>query len=282
MKKKWNKVTAALLMLVMVVTTVLGAAPALSVKAEPDTMGHLKSGSGNANGHFGSATPEAFVLSEKADYTNQAYSLKLRINSDVDKTRLRIVTKYKDDNNWAFLMYDVGSWKWQYKKDGNEAWQNDTLALPRLEKGQLAEIKLSYKDNGLEIDVNGTKATVTEANFVALKDVQGKVGVGGATFGDAYTDVYFNDVVVGETKEDLNTWKLYKDNLAGQEWDPAAQDVNGSRSGQALRTAEDIAMREQQDRRFCLTKIARSSRQTYLVCHLHRSTAETSVSSIHM
>ena len=143
MKKKWNKVTAALLMLVMVVTTVLGAAPALSVKAEPVTMGHLKSGSGNANGHFGSATPEAFVLSEKADYTNQAYSLKLRINSDVDKTRLRIVTKYKDDNNWAFLMYDVGSWKWQYKKDGNEAWQNDTLALPRLEKGQLAEIKLS-------------------------------------------------------------------------------------------------------------------------------------------
>ena len=185
MKKKWNKVTAALLMLVMVVTTVLGAAPALSVKAEPVTMGHLKSGSGNANGHFGSATPEAFVLSEKADYTNQAYSLKLRINSDVDKTRLRIVTKYKDDNNWAFLMYDVGSWKWQYKKDGNEAWQNDTLALPRLEKGQLAEIKLSYKDNGLEIDVNGTKATVTEANFVALKDVQGKVGVGGATYGDA-------------------------------------------------------------------------------------------------
>ena len=56
MKKKWNKVTAALLMLVMVVTTVLGAAPALSVKAEPVTMGHLKSGSGNANGHFGSAT----------------------------------------------------------------------------------------------------------------------------------------------------------------------------------------------------------------------------------
>ena len=49
MKKKWNKVTAALLMLVMVVTTVLGAAPALSVKAEPVTMGHLKSGSGNAN-----------------------------------------------------------------------------------------------------------------------------------------------------------------------------------------------------------------------------------------
>ena len=60
------------------------------------------------------------------------------------------------------------------------------------------------------------------------------------------------------------------------------QDVNGSRSGQALRTAEDIAMREQQDRRFCVTKIARSSRQTYRVCHLHRSTAETSVSSIHM
>lgn len=225
MKKMWNKVTATFLMLVMVVTTVLGAAPALSVKAEPVTMGRLTSGSGNANGHFGSTTPapEAFVLSNNADYTNQAYSLKLRINSDVDKTRLRIVTKYADDNNWAFLMYDVGSWKWQYKKDGNEAWQNDTLALPRLEKGQLAEIKLSYTDTGLEVDVNGTKATVTETNFVAFKDKAGQVGVGGATFGTAYTDVYFNDVVVGETPEDLNTWKVYKDNLAGQTWDPAAQ-----------------------------------------------------------
>ena len=39
MKKMWNKVTATFLMLVMVVTTVLGAAPALSVKAEPVTMG---------------------------------------------------------------------------------------------------------------------------------------------------------------------------------------------------------------------------------------------------
>ena len=93
MKKKWNKVTAALLMLVMVVTTVLGAAPALSVKAEPVTMGHLKSGSGNANGHFGSATPEAFVCQKKLIIQIKAYSLKLRINSDVDKTRLRIVYK---------------------------------------------------------------------------------------------------------------------------------------------------------------------------------------------
>lgn len=66
MKKKWNKVTAALLMLVMVVTTVLGAAPALSVKAEPVTMGHLKSGSGNANGHFGSATPGTFCFVRKS------------------------------------------------------------------------------------------------------------------------------------------------------------------------------------------------------------------------
>lgn len=53
------------------------------------------------------------------------------------------------------MMSEAGSGS--TKKDGNEAWQNDTLALPRLEKGQLAEIKLSYKDNGLEIDVNGQR-----------------------------------------------------------------------------------------------------------------------------
>ena len=223
MKKIWQKASATFLMLVMVATAALVAAPPLPVQAEGVTMGRLTSGSGNANGHFGSETPEAFVLSNKDDYTDQAYSLKMRINSDVDKTRLRIVTKYKDDDNWAFLMYDVGNWKWQYKKDGNEAWQNDALALPRLEKGQLAEIKLSYTGDGLEVDVNGTKATVAEANFIALKDVPGKVGVGGATFETAYTDVYFNDVAVGDAKEDLNTWKLYKDNLAGQTWDPSAQ-----------------------------------------------------------
>ena len=108
-------------MLVMVVTTVLGAAPALSVKAEPVTMGHLKPEAVMQTDISGSATPEAFVLSEKADYTNQAYSLKLRINSDVDKPGFRFGLKWddKDDNKLGFsgcMMSEAG----KYKKDGNE------------------------------------------------------------------------------------------------------------------------------------------------------------------
>lgn len=40
-------------------------------------------------------------------------------------------------------------------------------------------------------------ATITDTNFVALKDQAGKIGFRAATYGTSYTDIYFSDVTMG-------------------------------------------------------------------------------------
>ena len=77
MKKLMKKLSAVLLVAAMVCTTFLSYMPLLDVLAAPKMMAHLKAGSGNANGHFGSATPEAFVLSSQK-VTGEDLSAKIK------------------------------------------------------------------------------------------------------------------------------------------------------------------------------------------------------------
>ena len=67
MKKAWKSLASMMLAVVMVITTVMTYLPSLEVLAAPimKEMAHLKSGSGNANAHFGGASPEAFIMSDK-------------------------------------------------------------------------------------------------------------------------------------------------------------------------------------------------------------------------
>ncbi len=57
-------------------------------------------------------------------------------------------------------------------------------------------VSVSYTDSAVNVTVRNTTAgtsgtaSVTNASFVALKDVAGKVGFGGAT-NSSYTDLYF-------------------------------------------------------------------------------------------
>lgn len=67
---------------------------------------------------------------------------------------------------------------------------------------------------------------MTNASFVALKDVAGKVGFGGAT-NSSYTDLYFSDVAVGDTTySDYSGWTVYNDKKGS--WDPAAVTDDGT------------------------------------------------------
>lgn len=66
-------------------------------------MAHLVSGANDANGHFGSVKPEAFVLSDKKDITNENFSFQLKLESEKADTRLRFVTKYVDDTHRVML-----------------------------------------------------------------------------------------------------------------------------------------------------------------------------------
>ena len=155
MKKVWKSLASMMLAAVMVITTVMTYLPSLEILAAPITkqMAHLKAGSGNGNGHFGGTTPEAFVLSDRADVTNDNFSFTLKVGSTQAETRFRFVNKYVDDNNWSFIAYDGASgWLYQYKVDGMEAWPNLT-GLPPLNQNDVVEVSGSYGADGLSIIV---------------------------------------------------------------------------------------------------------------------------------
>ena len=233
MKRAWKSLASVMLAAAMVVTTVMAYLPSLEVLAAPimKEMAHLKSGSGNANAHFGGATPEAFILSDNTDVTGEDFSFTLKVGSTKDDTRFRFVNKYVDDNNWSFIAYDGMSNNWfvQYAADGASAYPG-LSGLPALNQNDVVEFSGSYKDSGLELTVNNTTsgesgtASVTDASFNSLKDEAGQIGFGAATYSTSYTDIYFADLVVGEreyTAADYRNWSLYKEDAEGQTWEPS-------------------------------------------------------------
>ena len=83
-------------------------------------------------------------------------------------------------------------------------------------------------ENGLKLKVENEisgesgEVLINTADFISLKNEAGKIGFGAAAYGTAYTDIYFSDVTVGSDKyTNYNAWTLYKDNLAGQVWEPS-------------------------------------------------------------
>lgn len=238
MKKAWKSLASIMLAAVMVITTVMTYLPSLEVLAAPieKQMAHLKAGSGNANGHFGSDTPEAFIMSDRADVTNDDFSFTLKVGSTQAETRFRFVNKYVDDSNWSFIAYDGASgWLYQYKVGTAEAWPN-LSGLPNLNQNDVVKVSGSYGADGLSITVNNTTtgqsgtATANNETFMSLADDVGKIGFGAGAFGTEYTDIYFADVVVGATNYEnigYNAWTLYRNGLTGQTWEPSVPVVVG-------------------------------------------------------
>ena len=198
--------------------------PSLHVLAATKMVAHLKAGSGNGNGHFGSATPEAFVLSDKKDITNESISFELKVGSTKSHTRFRFVTKYVDDTHWGYIAYDGATgWFIEYK-NGTTGYPSVT-GLPELNKDDVVNISAKYQEDGLKLKVENKtsgisgEALINTADFISLKDQKGQIGFGGARYQEEYTDIYFSDVEVGDVN--YNGWALYKDNLAGQLWEPS-------------------------------------------------------------
>ena len=208
----------------------------MEVKAAPITknMAHLASGAGNGNGHFGGTSPEAFVLSSKEDITNEDISATLKLASEPNNSRVRIVTKYKDDTNWSYLGFDRGSgWFVEFNNNGTSSWQ-DLSGLPSASTGDVLEISGSYGEGGFAISVENKTAgtsgstTATNENFLALKDTAGKVGFGAATYNSTdTTDIYFADVMVGETAIANDDFAPYASSAEGYTWEQVADVVVG-------------------------------------------------------
>lgn len=236
MKKVWKSLASVMLAVVMVITTMMTYLPSLEVLATPITknMAHLKAGSGNGNGHFGGGTPEAFILSDRTNVTNENFSFTLKVGSTQTETRFRFVNKYVDDDNWSFIAYDGASgWLYQYELGGSGNWPS-LSGLPALNQNDVVEVSGSYGTDGLSITVNNTTtkqsgtAIANNETFMSLAEQEGQIGFGAGTFGTQYTDIYFADVVVGDTNyETYDAWSLYKDGLAGQVWQPSVPVVVG-------------------------------------------------------
>ena len=133
MRKVWKSLASVMLAVAMVLTTVMTYLPSMEVLAAPimKNMAHLKSGSGNANGHFGSSNPEAFILSDNADATDGDFSFTLKVGSTQNDTRFRFVNKYVDDDNWSFIAYDGMSNNWFVQYAAGERYRGDLRKLWR-------------------------------------------------------------------------------------------------------------------------------------------------------
>ena len=239
MKKVFKKSLAFLLAIAMVSATLLQAAP---VQAAPivKEMAHLVAGDQNGNGHFqndanSSNTPEAFVLSEDAAFTDEAFSFTVKFSGTAGHARFRFVTKYVDDANWSYVGFDCTEWKSQQMVNGVEAWSNAGAysALPAVADNDVVNVSGVYTDAGLELsvynvtqDAYGT-ATITDATFNDLADVAGKVGYGAGyrpTTGQR-TDVYVGETVVGETALGFEDFEIYAD-CAGTDMTWEVEEVN--------------------------------------------------------
>lgn len=154
MKKARNKLIAALLVIAMCCTTFMSALPSLDVLAAGSTVAHLKAGSGNGNNHFGGAKPEAFVLSDRGDITNEDVSFQFKLGSEKDQSRFRFVTKYVNDDNWAYIAYDGKNSHWfiEYKINGSSSYP-DINGLPAVNTNDVVNVSTSYETDGLYITV---------------------------------------------------------------------------------------------------------------------------------
>ena len=223
--KGLKRLFASLLVVVATAGALLG--PAGSAMAAPSvfkqTVGHLVSGSGNGNGHFGGDKPEAFVLSDTTQ-DDKPMGVEFTLASEPAKSRARVVAKYVDDNNWAYVGYDAGnSWFIEWKNNGSSNYAGLT-GLPNVGKGQAATVTISHEGERIDVTVNDKKASATSADFAAVMQKEGKVGMGAGTFGDATTDVTFRNVQMGDaTVNGFATWTLYRDKVEGQSWNPAEE-----------------------------------------------------------
>lgn len=254
MKKMRKKAMAALLSFVMVASVVFTYLPSLQTLAAPTkkTMAHLVAGESNGNGHFGGATPEAFVLSNKNDITSDSFSFTMKLG-DKDGARFRFVNKYVDDTHWSYIAYDgmrTGDPYWfaEYK-DGTSGYWPDITGLPVVQTGDVITLSGEYTDTGLKITLeNKTKGTsgtgiITDSGFLSLKDSEGKIGYGAGyrnVNAEQKTEFYFADTKVGTENLGFNDFTPYEKSASGYTW----EEVDGVVIGDDGLTEEVVESRK--------------------------------------
>ncbi|MFC7679361.1 family 20 glycosylhydrolase [Paenibacillus sp. GCM10028914] len=103
--------------------------------------------------------------------------IEFKITPQTDTIRSGVVFRYVNNDAWAYVGFDQGSWYWVNAQDTYGALTNAQGA--RLKKGETATVKVKFEGKHVTLTVNGT--TYYEGAIAQLPTEAGKMG--GRVFG---------------------------------------------------------------------------------------------------
>jgi len=238
MKKQLKRLFAGFMTVLILSGAFFDKLPVLAgTAAETSALTYrLKSGTNNGNTHFGGERPEAFVLTEAKTYKKADFSYTIKLNSELADTRMRFVTKYADDNKWAYFAYDTdanGSYRWFYEYKGDTSDHPIIVGLPKINKNDVVNITGTWGEDELTLRVENTTtneigiSTIDDPAFSTICEAPGQLGFGAAWFGTASTEFEFSKVKYDDT-----------DYAAGWDWYREIE-------GQSLTNPEEIKEEEE-------------------------------------
>jgi uncharacterized protein YjdB len=118
------------------------------------------------------ANPVAIMVDDLSPaYKDADLAMKLKIQTGA--SRVGMLFRYTDVNNYAGVLYDSGKWIWYYVKDGTEHYGD--LASISLTNGQTYDVKASFVDSSIKLWIDGQ--LVGSAMVADMINMPGKIGL---------------------------------------------------------------------------------------------------------
>lgn len=110
---------------------------------------------------------------ESPQVANAEYEVKLKFNQAA--TRFGLVYRYKDQDNFNAIQYDVGSWGWYQMKNGEATYGNISSPAFTFAAGQQYTFKLRYEKDTVDLSIDGNNVLTT--SLPSLSTGAGKIGL---------------------------------------------------------------------------------------------------------
>ena len=218
-KKGFRSLLAGLLALVLALSPVLSALPAIQVNAaETKIWYHVEAGSGNSNGHAysdASSKPAAVLLNQsKTMPLDGSFSVTYAKQGTPSNARFGVFYLYLDDNNWLYVGCNPnGSWYYEYKVDGAGAYPSlDSLESNSDDSNVDFYVALTHES--LTVKVNDTTQTVNNQALYTLAekaDGAGKFGFRAGKYSEQITSFHFTNAKLGTEDLEGTEWAFLAD-----------------------------------------------------------------------
>lgn len=126
------------------------------------------------------------------DFLTGTIQMKLRVPTD--NSRIGIIFRYKDVNNFASVYYDSGIWMIDSWKDGVEDYSS-TLGTKTLNALEIYDIKITVTSTSLSLMVDGVTVGIT-SRVSYMPTTAGPVGIMKSTFVSTTHEIAIDDLRV--------------------------------------------------------------------------------------